>query len=272
MISYSQHSLFLMDWNRWLHALLSVGSRYFLIAGFAFLTGYVLWRKLFAPLKIQAVFPAASDYKREIGYSVITMLIFTTVPTFILSTPSWARHTLFYTDIDKYGMPYFWFVFVAMLFIHDTYFYWVHRLMHHPRLFKAFHLVHHKSTNPSPWAAYAFHPLEAFVEVGIYVLFLYIMPVCKLHLMFFFLFMIVYNVYGHLGYELYPKNFNRTRIGRYVNTSVSHNQHHKFFKGNYGLYFTIWDRAMGTMREDYDDAFDAVKGPGAGSPVYQSPF
>jgi sterol desaturase/sphingolipid hydroxylase (fatty acid hydroxylase superfamily) len=40
---------------------------------------------------------------------------------------------------------------------------------------------------------------------------------------------------------------------------VSHNQHHKFFKGNYGLYFTIWDRLMGTMREDYDKAFEEVK-------------
>jgi len=44
-----------------------------------------------------------------------------------------------------------------------------------------------------------------------------------------------------------------------VNTAVAHNQHHKYFKGNYGLYLLFWDRIMGTMRDDYDEAFDQVK-------------
>ncbi len=43
-----------------------------------------------------------------------------------------------------------------------------------------------------------------------------------------------------------------------MNTSVAHNMHHKYFKGNYGLYFTIWDRFMGTLNENYDTAFDEV--------------
>ncbi len=248
-----------MDWNFWIRTLITVSSRYFIIAGIAFLIGYVLYRKAFGSKKIQPAFPTGKDYRREIGYSIITMLIFTCVPTIILTTPSIARHTLFYRDIHQYSMIYFWSAFVLMLFIHDTYFYWAHRLMHHPKLFKYFHLVHHKSTNPSPWAAYSFHPLEAFVEVGVYVLFLFIMPIHVYHLIFFFLFMIIYNVYGHLGYELYPRNFNRTLVGKYINTSVSHNQHHKHFNGNYGLYFTIWDHMMGTIRKDYDEAFEEVK-------------
>ncbi|MFN9951035.1 MAG: sterol desaturase family protein [Bacteroidota bacterium] len=139
--------------------------------------------------------------------------------------------------------------------MHDTYFYFAHRVMHHKKLFTLFHLVHHKSTNPSPWAAYAFHPLEALVEVGIVVIFLFTVPIHKTHLMLFFLMMIVYNVYGHLGYELYPKGFHKTRIGKWINTSVNHNQHHQYFKGNYGLYFLFWDRVLGTIREDYDTRF-----------------
>jgi ABC-type protease/lipase transport system fused ATPase/permease subunit len=38
-----------------------------------------------------------------------------------------------------------------------------------------------------------------------------------------------------------------------------YNQHHKYFKGNYGLYTLFWDRVMGTIRTDYDAAFDQVK-------------
>ena len=73
------------------------------------------------------------------------------------------------------------------------------------------------------------------------------------------MFMILYNVYGHLGWELYPKNFNKTKIGKWINTSVCHNQHQQFFKGNYGLYFLFWDRWMGTLREDYDSQYEKVK-------------
>jgi sterol desaturase/sphingolipid hydroxylase (fatty acid hydroxylase superfamily) len=176
-------------------------------------------------------------------------------------------HTRWYTDIRQHGWGYFIGAFPLMLVLHDTYFYWVHRLMHHPRLFRAFHLVHHRSTNPSPWAAYAFHPLEAVAEVGILALFLFTIPRHKLHLTVFFLFMIVYNVYGHLGWELYPRGFNRHWLGKWINTSVNHNQHHQFFNGNYGLYFLFWDRMMGTLRKDYDLQYDKVTG---GSPL-QSP-
>jgi len=145
------------------------------------------------------------------------------------------------------------------LLIHDTYFYWTHRLMHHPSVFKYFHKVHHLSTNPSPWAAFAFHPLEAIVEAGIIVVIAFIMPVHPLAIALFLLIMMVYNVYGHLGYELYPKGFTKTRIGKWINTSINHNQHHQYFKGNYGLYFLWWDRWMGTLRMDYDQEFEAVK-------------
>jgi lathosterol oxidase len=259
-----------MDSNFWIRELLTISSRYFIIAGIAFTLAYVILKPFISYKKIQQVFPGKKDYVREIGFSVITMLIFACVPTFILTTPSIAVHTLYYRNISDYGIPYFCFAFVIMLFAHDAYFYWIHRMMHHPKLFKLLHLVHHKSTNPSPWAAYSFHPLEAIAEVGIYVIFLFCLPLHKGHLVFFFLFQIIYNVYGHLGYELYPKGFNKTLIGKYVNTSTAHNQHHKYFNGNYGLYFTIWDHLMGTIRPDYDAAFEEIKlraRPEAGSKV-----
>jgi sterol desaturase/sphingolipid hydroxylase (fatty acid hydroxylase superfamily) len=130
--------------------------------------------------------------------------------------------------------------------------------MHHPAIYRWFHKVHHLSTNPSPWAAMAFHPLEAVVEAGIIVLVAFLFPVHPLAIGIFLLFMMVYNVYGHLGYELYPKGFSRSFIGRWINTSVNHNQHHQYFKGNYGLYFLFWDRWMGTIRPDYEDRFESV--------------
>jgi sterol desaturase/sphingolipid hydroxylase (fatty acid hydroxylase superfamily) len=216
---------------------------------------YLLFRRKWLYKKIQLRFPENKDYLREFGYSMLTIFIFTTVTYPLIAVPSIAKHTTLYMDIAEYGWFYYFALFPVLFVMHDTYFYFAHRLMHHKKLFNLFHLVHHKSTNPSPWAAYAFHPLEAIVEVGIVVVFLFTVPIHKTHLLLFFLMMIVYNVYGHLGYELYPKGFHKTRIGRWINTSVNHNQHHQYFKGNYGLYFLFWDRVLGTIREDYDTRY-----------------
>jgi lathosterol oxidase len=248
-----------MDFSAYLAIWEKIGSRYFLVAGVAYLLFYLVLFRWIKSKKIQARNPKTKDLLREVGFSLFTISLFALVPLFFLTKESVRVYTTFYTDIHEYGMVWFWAAFPVMLIMHDTYFYWTHRLMHHPALYSYFHRVHHLSVNPSPWAAYAFHPLEAFVEVGIFVLFLFTIPVHKLHFFLFFFFSIVYNVYGHLGWELYPRRFARSVLGRWVNTSVSHNQHHRLARDNYGLYFLFWDRLMGTVRKDYEEAFEDVK-------------
>ena len=247
-----------MHWSKFLRELLDVADKYYLIAGIAFLIFYVLLRKRINWRKIQPKFPAMKDYRREILFSTISIIIFALPPIILLQNDYLRPHTTYYKDISRYGWLYFWGVFPLLLLMHDTYFYWMHRLIHHPRLFKLVHLVHHRSVNPSPWAAYAFHPLEAVLESLIFVIFLFTVPINWWHLFLFFVISLLYNVYGHLGYELYPAGFNRHWLGKWLNTSVSHNLHHHYFKGNYGLYFLFWDRMMGTLRKDTDEAYREV--------------
>jgi Delta7-sterol 5-desaturase len=247
-----------MNWDKFVWLLLDNADKYFLIAGPAFLICYIILRKKIRCKKIQQAFPKKKDYWREILFSTFSIIIFSFPPLVMLYSDRIRPYTTFYADLSEYGWAYAILAFPIMLLMHDAYFYWAHRLMHYPPLFKAFHLVHHKSTNPSPWAAYAFHPLEAIVESLIFVIFLFTIPIHSIHLKLFFLFSLAYNVYGHLGFELYPKGFNRHWLGRWINTSVCHNQHHQYFKGNYGLYFTIWDRLMGTLRNDYSNRFDEI--------------
>jgi Delta7-sterol 5-desaturase len=148
------------------------------------------------------------------------------------------------------------------ILIHDTYFYWTHRAMHHPRLFRAFHRVHHLSTTPSPWAAYAFSPLEAIVEAMVIFVVLLVVPMQRGALFAFLAYMIVMNAIGHLGIELYPRWFARSRWTRWLTTSTHHNLHHRDFRGNYGLYFTWWDRLLGTQHPDYHATFERVTAAG----------
>lgn len=233
--------------------------KYFFLSLPFFLIFYVFFKKKLAFKKIQLQFPKITDYGRELFFSTLSVIIFSVPPLLILYSNSIRPLTTFYTHIPLFGWPYFILAFPLMLFMHDTYFYWAHRAMHHPKLFKTIHLVHHKSSNPSPWAAYAFHPLEAIIESLIFVIFLFTIPVHSIHLTGFFVLSLLYNVYGHLGFELYPKGFNKHWLGKWLNTSISHNQHHQYFKGNYGLYFTFWDRLMGTLRKDYDKTYEAIK-------------
>jgi len=69
----------------------------------------------------------------------------------------------------------------------------------------------------------------------------------------------IINVYGHLGYEVAPKWFRYSWLFEILNTSVHHNLHHSKFKGNYGLYFRIWDRLMGTEHPDYVKEYDKLQ-------------
>ena len=146
------------------------------IAGIAFLIFYVWLRKKYILRKIQYRFPANKDYVREVAYSMVTTCIFATIA--LLLSSDWIKpYTKMYIRISDFGISYFVLSVILALFIHDTYFYWTHRLMHHPKLFPIFHLVHHKSTNPSPWAAFAFHPLEAIIEAGIVFVIVFLIPI-----------------------------------------------------------------------------------------------
>jgi len=238
--------------NKALAIFIVVFFRYLLLASIAYLVFYVARRKSWSWKKIQARFPEGGDYRREFLYSVSTSIIFAILGYLFFFGPP-ANYTMVYRDIDQMGLPYFFGSVAVTLVVHDTYFYWTHRAMHHPRLFPWFHKTHHLSTNPSPWAAMAFHPLEAVVEFGIIAIVPFLYPIHPLAIALFLLIMMIYNVYGHLGFELYPRGFAASTVGKWINTAVHHNRHHQYFKGNYGLYFLWWDRWMGTIREEYED-------------------
>ncbi|MDH0675494.1 sterol desaturase family protein [Empedobacter sp. GD03861] len=229
---------------------LFMAARYFFFSGMTFLLFYVIFRKNVVQLKIQKLFPKDKDYKREIQYSILTMFIFAGF-AYLLSATSFWQYTRIYRDFNEHSIGYFIFSVVLAILIHDTYFYWMHRLMHHPKVFKYVHLVHHKSTNPSPFTSYSFHPFEAVVEAAVILVIVFLIPIHKFAIGLFLLFMIVFNIYGHLGYEIFPKWLLQSSIGKWFNTSLNHNMHHKYFNDNYGLYFRFWDEWCGTTHPDY---------------------
>ena len=138
--------------------------------------------------------------------------------------------------------------------------------MHLPKIFDWVHKVHHKSTNPSPWSAYSFSPIEAIFEIGILPILAFLMPLHISALSVYLVIQISFAVYGHSGFDFAPKGFYKHWLGKWLNTSLHHNLHHdsrsleNYGKGySYGFYFTIWDRIMGTMDPDYDELFSELE-------------
>ncbi len=239
------------------HILLTDFLRYFLAAGAAYLVFWVIFFKKWRHRVIQKKPLSFDKIWFEFRYSMSTVLIFALVGFGIYCLKN-AGYTCIYDDFGERGVLWFASSIVLMTLLHDAYFYWTHRLMHHPNIFKHVHLVHHRSTNPSPWAAYSFHPLEALVEAGIFVLIVFTIPAHTLALFIFLIYMIGRNVLGHLGIEFLPAWFIRNKWLNWHTTTTHHDLHHKHFDGNYGLYFTWWDQWLGTERKEYRQVFEEV--------------
>ena len=249
----NQHSFL----ERSVFTTVEVGIRYFLFAGLAWMLGYWLFRNRWFHRKIIARFPMSSEVRREMGYSLLTLVIFGLIGAGTIAA-SREGYTRMYWNISDYGPGWFFGSVACAILVHDTYFYWTHRLMHHRRLFPIFHRVHHLSTNPSPWAAYSFAPAEAVVEAGIFPVVALAMPIHPAAFGLVMLWQIIFNVIGHAGYEFHPSWLMKTPFRFIVNTPTNHVMHHEKMRGNYGLYFNIWDRLMGTNHPDYESRFCEV--------------
>jgi sterol desaturase/sphingolipid hydroxylase (fatty acid hydroxylase superfamily) len=244
----------------WAPALLLAGIsavRYGVFAGIAWGLGYragVAERHH----KLQPAMPAAAQVGREVGYAAATVLIFGAVYGMLVLLGAMPR-TQLYVDVARHGWAWLVLSIVVALVVHDAYFYWTHRLLHVRAIFRHVHRVHHLSTNPTPWTAYAFHPAEAFVQAGAVVLIVFTVPMHPLALIAFQMISTAINVYGHCGYELYPPGWSRHPLGRWINTSVAHNTHHARAQHNYGLYLLAWDRWMDTLDPAYERRYDAAR-------------
>lgn len=225
-------------------------GRYLITAGLFSLIIWAFWRGHYAARKIQTRTATREDYRREVLASLRTAFIFS-VTGFSMYYAHWAGWLTIYEDFSVKGPIYFAITLIAMIIAQDAYFYWTHRAMHHPRLFRAFHHTHHKSKAPTPWTAYAFDAPEAIVMVAFVPLWAALVPMHDLAIFSFVTWQIVRNVMGHAGVELYPVSGKPSRLFGWWNTTTHHDLHHQNGRSNFGLYFSWWDRLLGTEHPDY---------------------
>ncbi len=183
---------------------------------------------------------------REIAWSLASAAIYG-VPAGIVAW-GWRAHgwTRIYTDVHAWPLWWMPVSVLAYLAAHDTYFYWTHRWMHRPWLFRRMHAVHHASRPPTAWAAMSFHPLEALSGAVVIPALVFLIPIHVAMLGLVLTVMTVMGVTNHMGWELFPRALVHGPAGRWLITASHHQRHHQHYRCNYGLYFRFWDRVCAT--------------------------
>jgi sterol desaturase/sphingolipid hydroxylase (fatty acid hydroxylase superfamily) len=182
----------------------------------------------------------------EIGWSLLSALLYG-IPAGIVAwgwqAQGWTR---IYTGV--HAMPLWYLPLSVLLYLgaHDTWFYWTHRLMHRPFWFRLAHAVHHESRPPTAWAAMSFHPWEALTGAIVIPALVFLIPIHVAALGSVLAIMTLMGVTNHMGWELFPRWIVEGRIGGWLITATHHQKHHDAYRGNYGLYFRLWDRTCGT--------------------------
>lgn len=217
-----------------------VAGRYLLTSGGFALATHFTRRGLYGGLDRQI--------RREIGWSLASAAIYG-VPAGIVAWGWQARGwTRIYEDVHAY--PLWWLPVSVLVYLlaHDSWFYWTHRAMHVPALFRTMHAVHHQSRPPTAWAAMAFHPWEALTGAIVIPALVFLVPIHVGMLLIVLSIMTVMGVTNHMGWELFPRAMWQGPLGGWLITASHHQHHHDAYGCNYGLYFRFWDRACGTDR------------------------
>jgi sterol desaturase/sphingolipid hydroxylase (fatty acid hydroxylase superfamily) len=189
-----------------------------------------------------------SQIGSEIRWSLLSALIFGLPAGFVAWGWQNRGWTLIYTDLHAWPLWYLPVSVLLYLFAHDTWFYWTHRLMHRPRLFRITHAVHHASRPPTAWAAMSFHPWEALIGAVVIPALVFAIPIHVAALGVVLTVMTVMGVTNHMGWEMFPRALVRGPAGRWLITASHHQKHHDNYRANFGLYFRFWDRLCGTDR------------------------
>jgi len=156
-----------------------------------------------------------------------------------------------YTPVITLNSNPVWFI-MALILIpiwSAFHFYWVHRLLHVPFLYKRVHSLHHRNVNIGPWSGFAMHPVEHFLYLSTLCIHL-IVASHPIHLFFHIIYQGPGAAMTHTGYEdLLIKDKRRLALGTFY-----HQLHHRYYECNYGNQEMPWDRWFGTFHDGSEEA------------------
>ncbi len=123
-------------------------------------------------------------------------------------------------------------------------FYWVHRLLHWPPMYKLAHALHHRNTNVGPWSGLSMHPIEHVLFFSS-VLIHWVLAAHPIHILFHMQHQALTASTSHAGFDaLLVKDKNTLSLGTF-----HHQLHHRYFECNYGNLEVPWDKYFGSYHD-----------------------
>jgi len=236
-----------------LQSFFSQAIGYFVVVGAIYALvwrwGAVRWRsaRIPGPRRVDA-----RQIRREVGHTLTTLVAGTASAGVVL-----VLHAKGLARISEAPTP-VWEILawvVGALVFNDAWFYGWHRLLHHPRLFRHVHAVHHGSVDVNPFTSYSFHVVEALLLGAWIVPAAVFLPIPMAALGLLQGIGLANNVMAHLGYEFLPPWILKVPLLRWTNTATFHSLHHTRSRGNFGLHSRLWDRLFGTEIGYYERGF-----------------
>jgi lathosterol oxidase len=149
-----------------------------------------------------------------------------------------------------------WFVISLMLLpIWSAFhFYWVHRLLHVPLLYRHVHSLHHRNVNIGPWSGFSMHPVEHLLYCSSLCVH-WVVPSDPILVIFHVLYLGPGAAMTHTGYEdLLIRDKRRLALGTFY-----HQLHHRYYECNYGNQEMPWDRWFGTFHDGSETATEKTR-------------
>jgi lathosterol oxidase len=126
------------------------------------------------------------------GVTSIPVIAVLTAPFFLAEIHGWSKLYDFASEAPFPG--YTWLQYPLFVCFTDCGIYWIHRWEHHPALYRWLHKPHHKWVVPTPFASYAFHPLDGWAQSVPYHIFPFLFPLQKSAYLGLFVFVTMWTV------------------------------------------------------------------------------
>jgi len=219
---------------------------YFLLAGFSYYYIFIRYKDHYAPKFDTTQFEVTREIKTCLWNLFGEALLVSPLKMIVL------RYSMTYHDFSQYGLSYFLVSLVLFWAWVETWTYWAHRWLHSvPFLYRRFHYVHHSFVATSPFAGFAFHPVDSFLQAVPTYTASFFFPVYWPLTMLHTVMISIWSVSIHDHVPMMP-----CKLFLYAPHHTIH--HDEGRMKNYGLFTSIWDRIMNTY-EDPDHIYFGYK-------------
>lgn len=145
-------------------------------------------------------------------------------------------------------------VLLLLPFFNSMHFYWIHRMLHWPPLYRSVHHVHHRSINIGPWSGISMHPVETAIFMSS-VLIHFVIPTHPAIVLFHLASRVIGPTLSHCGFEtILLKDSKVMSAGHF-----HHQLHHRYYECNYGTPEMPWDEWFGSFHDGSEEATDRVR-------------